>query len=130
MIYFDAVLRASREIKDSELCYCLSREGKLMTYPKPCIVKMKHAQQELESPALTRLNFNYAHQLDDVGSPANLVIELRTFDPLVENSLRSHAWTAIQLYDPAGQLAVGKWRVPFYKTPTKLGIDLSAMERE
>lgn len=74
---------------------------------------------------LVRLNFNYAHQLDDIGSPANLIIELRKFDPMVANSLKSVAWTILQLYDPAGQLSVGKWRLPMYKTPTRLGADIS-----
>lgn len=51
---------------------------------------------------LTRINFNYAHHLEDIGSPANLIIEMRKYDPMVENSLKSVAWTILQLYDPAG----------------------------
>jgi hypothetical protein len=34
------------------------------------------------------------------------------------------------LYDPAGLLSVGKWRLPMYKTPTKLGIDISRVSQE
>ena len=63
---------------------------------------MKHAQQDIENPLHTRLNFNYAHQLEDIGSPAEVTIELRSYDPMVENSLKSVAWTKLQLYDPAG----------------------------
>lgn len=32
---------------------------------------------------MIRINFNYAHQLDDIGFPANLIIEMRKFDPMV-----------------------------------------------
>jgi hypothetical protein len=27
MIYFDAVVRCSRDIKEAELCYCIQRDG-------------------------------------------------------------------------------------------------------
>ena len=74
----------------------------MLSHPKPCIVKMKHAQQELDNPLLLRINFNYAHLLEEIGSPANLIVEMRKFDPMVENSLKSVAWTVLQLYDPAG----------------------------
>lgn len=130
MIYFDAVLKCSRDVKEAELCYCIQRDGQVLAHPKPCIVKMKHAQQEMENPLLTRINFNYAHHLEDIGSPANLIVEMRKYDPMVENSLKSVAWTILQLYDPAGQLSVGKWRLPMYKIPTKLGIDISRVAAE
>jgi hypothetical protein len=51
---------------------------------------------------LIRVNFNYAHLLEEIGSPANLVIEMRKFDPMVPHSLKSLSWTVLQLYDPAG----------------------------
>ena len=53
----------------------------------------------------------------------NLIVEMRKFDPAVPNSLKSVAWTIFQIYDPAGDLNVGKWRLPMYKCPTKLGIE-------
>jgi hypothetical protein len=56
----------------------------------------------MENPLLIRINFNYAHHLEDIGSPANLIVEMRKYDPMVENSLKSVAWTILQLYDPAG----------------------------
>lgn len=43
MIYFDAIVRGSRDIKEAELCYCIQRDGQVLSHPKPCIVKMKHA---------------------------------------------------------------------------------------
>ena len=87
MIYFDALLRCSRDIKEAELCYCIQRDGQVLSHPKPCIVKMKHAQQEYENPWMLRINFNYAHHLEEIGSPANLIVEMRKFDPMVPNSL-------------------------------------------
>ena len=76
MIYFDAVFKASRDIKDCELCYCIQREGQVLNNPKPCLVKMKDMLQDMESHQKVRINFNYAHLLEDIGSPANLVIEM------------------------------------------------------
>ena len=74
---------------------------------------------------MVRVNFSYAHLLEDVGSPANLIVEMRKFDPMVPHSLKSLAWTVLQLYDPAGQLSIGNWKLPMYRTPTKLGIDIA-----
>jgi hypothetical protein len=44
---------------------------------------------------MVRINFNYAHQLEDIGFPANLIVEMRKFDPMVQNSLKSVAWTIL-----------------------------------
>ena len=46
------------------------------------------------------------------------------------NSLKSVAWTIFQLYDPAGDLNAGKWRLPMYRCPTKLGIDIQRVSQE
>lgn len=35
--------------------------------------------------------------------------------------MKSVAWTIVSLFDPAGELNVGKWRCPMFKCPTKLG---------
>jgi hypothetical protein len=44
---------------------------------------------------LIRINFNYAHLLEEIGSPANLIIEMRKFDPMVPHSLKSLSWTVL-----------------------------------
>ena len=40
------------------------------------------------------------------------------------------AWTIISLFDPAGDLNVGKWRAPMFKCPTKLGTKIEMISQE
>lgn len=40
------------------------------------------------------------------------------------------AWTIISLFDPAGDVNVGKWRVPMFRCPTKLGIAVETVSQE
>ena len=123
-IFFDSVHNAPRDIKDCELCFCMQRNGQVLATPKPSLVKMSTIHPDFDNPEKARINFSYAQFYKDVEPPTNLVIEMRKFDPAVPNSLKSVAWTILQLYDPAGELVTGKWRLPMYRCPTKLGIDI------
>ena len=40
------------------------------------------------------------------------------------------AWTIFSLFDPAGDLNVGKWRAPMFRCPTKLGASIEAISQE
>ena len=129
-IFFDSVFSAPRDIKDCELCFCMQRNGQVLANPKPCLVKMQTLNPDFEDYSKARVNFNFTQFYKDLEPPMNLIIEMRKFDPAVPNSLKSVAWTIFQIYDPAGDLNVGKWRLPTYKCPTKLGIDIQRIGQE
>ena len=123
-IFFDQAFSAPRDIKDCELCFCFQRNGQVLANPKPCLVKMSTLNPDFEDHTKARINFTFSQFFKDLEPPMNLIVEMRKFDPAVPNSLKSVAWTIFQIYDPAGDLNVGKWRLPMYKCPTKLGIDI------
>ena len=129
-LFFDAAHAAPRDIKDCELCFCMQRNGQVLATPKPSLVKMATIHPDFDNPEAARINFNFSQFYKDIEPPTNLVVEMRKFDPAVPNSLKSVAWTILQLYDPAGELCVGKWKLPMYKCPTKLGIDIHRIPQE
>ena len=129
-LFFDAVYNAPRDIKDCELCFCMQRNGQVLAQPKPSLVKMSTIHPDFDNPEKARINFNFSQYYKEIEPPATLVVEMRRFDPAMPNSLKSVAWTILQLYDPAGDLCAGKWRLPMYKCPTKLGIDIHRITQE
>ena len=129
-IFFDAVHNAPRGIKDCELCFCMQRNGQVLAAPKPSLVKMATIHPDYDNPEAARINFNFSQYYKEIEPPANLVVEMRQYDPAVPNSLKSVAWTILQLYDPAGDLCAGKWRLPMYRCPTKLGLDIHRIPQE
>ena len=120
-IYFDTIFGAPHDIKDSELCFCLQRNGTVLSDPQPHLVKMNNIRGDMTSPAFVRLHYLQKHEYRGIDAPCNLIVEVRKFEPNVELTLKSVAWTIISLFDPAGELNVGKWRCPMFKCPTKLG---------
>jgi len=54
-IYFDTIFGAPHDIKDSELCFCLQRNGTVLSDPQPHLVKMNNIQGDLTSPDFVRL---------------------------------------------------------------------------
>ena len=93
---------------------------------------MSQINPDLTNPQVSRISFVGRHNYEDVQAPLNLIVELRKFIPNVQQSLKSVAWTIFSLYDPAGDLNIGKWRAPMFKCPTKLGItiDTVALEKD
>ena len=71
-----------------------------------------------------RVSFNFSHKLTSLVPPVNLIIEIRTSHPSDPMSVKSTAWTVMPLYNPANEENFGRWRLPVYKTPTKLDIDM------
>ena len=68
-----------------------------------------------------RIGFSASHNLmqnEITDAPLNLLIEIRNS----EGNL--NCWTVMSLYNPAQELNIGRWRLPVYKTPTKLDIDV------
>lgn len=53
-----------------------------------------------------------------------MIIEVRTSDPHEPKSLRSTAWTVMSIFNPAKEPNYGRWRLPVYKVPTNLAIDM------
>ena len=49
-IYFDTIMLAPREVRDAELCFCLQKDGVVLSEPKPRIVKMKGLVPDFEEP--------------------------------------------------------------------------------
>lgn len=129
-IYFDTIFNAPLDIKDCELCFCLQRDGQVLSTPQPCLVKMNHISPDQSNPDQVRINFLTKHEYRDIEAPANLIIEIRKFDPAVQQSLKSVAWTIVSLYDPAGDLNIGKWRAPMFNCPTKLGSAVETIAQE
>ena len=123
-IHFDTIFNSPLDIKDCELCFCLQRAGEVLREPQPCLVKMNHIAPDAANPDQARINFLAKHEYKDIDAPVNLIVEVRKFDPAVPHSLKSLAWTIISLFDPAGDLNVGKWRAPMLKCPTKLGVHI------
>ena len=82
------------------------------------------------NPDFARINFLNKQEYRDIEAPVNLIVEFRKFEPGVQQSLKSIAWTIISLYDPAGDLCVGKWRAPMFRCPTKLGIPIEMIAQE
>jgi len=91
---------------------------------------MNSLAPDLTSPDYTRLNYLQKHEYKRIDAPCNLIVEIRKFEPNVELTLRSVAWTIISLFDPAGDLNVGMWRCPMFKCPTKLGNAVEAIGQE
>ena len=80
VLYFDTIMLAPRHYRDAELCFCLQKDGVVMTDPKPRLVKMKGLSPDFEEPTKQRLAFNYSHTLLSLNSPTNLIIEVRYSD--------------------------------------------------
>ena len=56
--------------------------------------------------------------------PCNMIIEIRVADPRDPSIARSTAWTIMPLYNPAGEPNFGRWRLPVYRLPTKLDVEM------
>ena len=56
--------------------------------------------------------------------PLNMIFEMRTSDPVNPDSLRSTAWTIMPIFNPALEPNFGRWRLPMYKVPTNLAVDI------
>jgi len=86
--------------------------------PGPGIVRMKKVGPDFEDPMLKHVSFNDLKLLQDLHAPATLIVEIRSSDPTIPNSLQSVGWTAFEIFDPSGELNTGNWRLPVYKCPT------------
>jgi|LauGreDrversion4_2_1035121.scaffolds.fasta_scaffold45515_3 hypothetical protein len=53
-----------------------------------------------------------------------MIVEVRTSDPRDPKSLRSTGWTVMPIFNPAQEPNYGRWRLPTYKVPTNLSIDM------
>jgi hypothetical protein len=105
---------APRNYRDAELCFCLQKDGVVMTDPKPRLVKMKGLNPDFEEPTKQRFAFNYSHALIGLESPVNLIIEIRISDPQNQAGLESVAWTVMPLFNPADEPNTGRWKLPLY----------------
>lgn len=90
---------------------------------------MRQIKPDPANPDYVRLDFSAMHRYKAIGAPCNMVVEVRKFDSSLPQSLKSVAWTIISLFDPAGQLQVGRWRCPLYLCPTRLGQDIFEIAR-
>lgn len=81
-------------------------------------------QPDFEEPMKQRVTFNFNQTLTTLTAPLNLIVEVRTSDPINVSSLRSTAWTVMPLFNPALEPNYGRWRLPCYKVPTNLAIDM------
>jgi hypothetical protein len=70
------------------------------------------------------MSFRFSQLLTSLDSPLNLIIEIRASDPNRNESLRSTAWTVMPLFNPASEPYYGRWRLPVYKVPTPLSVDM------
>ena len=55
---------------------------------------------------------------------ANLLIELQVPDPNKHAGFSSLGWSVMNLFDPSYQLNKGKWRMPIYRPPTVIDLDV------
>lgn len=79
---------------------------------------------DFEEPFKQRIAFNYSYTLQPHDKPLNVIIEVRVSDPNNLAQVSSTCWTIMPLYNPASEPNFGRWRLPVYKTPTRLDIDL------
>ena len=97
----------------------------MLASPQPSLCDMIEKKADLRDANLVKCVFDYSHQYEAQDPPCNLIVELRSKVNQNDEFVKSQAWTIIPLYDPAGDLLVGKWRCPMYKCPTKLGLDIA-----
>jgi hypothetical protein len=83
---------------------------------------MKTLQTDYENTDRLRSFFNYSKDIHESEKPLNLIIEVRIADNNQEPI--SKYWTVFGVFDPAGNLNVGRWRLPLYATPTNLNIQM------
>ena len=64
--------------------------------------------------------FSFSQDIKKADPPTNLVVEVRT----QTNGMPMGAkfWTVFSIFDPAGNLNKGWWRLPLYECPTNLNI--------
>lgn len=126
-IYIDTVIQAPRDYREVELIFILQRSGVVLPEVQPRIVKLRTNQPDFEEPRKQRLSFHFAQTMTSLQPPLNLIVEMRTSDPITQDSLRSTAWTVMPLFNPALEPNFGRWRCPMYKVPTNLGIDVRSI---
>ena len=124
MIYIDNLMLAPPDYRDVELIFILYPSGNVLPEPKPRLVRMAGILPDFEEPLKQRVSFNFSHALIAPEAPLNLVIELRTANPVDPTQVKSTAWTVMPLYNPAQEPNFGRWRLPMYAPPTKLDVDM------
>jgi hypothetical protein len=115
---------APRDYRDCELCFCLQKNGVVLTDPRPRLVRMAGLSPDFEETMKQRISFSFSHLLSALEPPVNLIVEIRTSDPNDPMSVKSTAWTVMPLFNPANEPNFGRWRLPVYRIPTNLNIDL------
>jgi hypothetical protein len=78
---------------------------------------MKTMNPDYEDSNRLRAFFNFSQNIQDVEPPANLVIEVRAADTSQVRPTSKY-WSIFGLYDPAGALNIGRWKLPLYSCPT------------
>lgn len=96
----------------------------MLSEPKPRLVRMSGILPDFEESFKQRISFNFSHNLVSLEGPMNLLIEIRTSDPSDSTTLKSTGWTIMPLFNPANEPNFGRWRLPFYRTPTNLSVDI------
>lgn len=67
------------------MCFCLQRNGQVLSNPQPCLVKMDHLSPDPINPDRLKINFLAKHMFDEaIEAPCNLIVEMRKFDPNTE----------------------------------------------
>ena len=67
----------------------------------------------------------FYHVLKNVNTSVNLIIEIRTAGITGSmQGLQTTAWTIMPLFNPADEPNIGRWRLPVYKPPTPLSVNL------
>ena len=123
-VYFDTLIQAPREFsKEVQLIFVLKRNGVVLPDMKPRIIKMQGTQPDFEEVSKQRIGFNFSQVLTTLTPPLSCVIEVRAADSNGQN-LRSVAWTVMPLFNPAEEPNFGRWRLPTYKVPTNLSVDM------
>lgn len=52
----------------------------------------------------TRITFAEISILENLEEGTNVIVEVRTADPMAPKSVKSIAWTVFALHDPAGEI--------------------------